>query len=469
MLATIEGLWGIPDAVLEHVEQVRTATTLAALVIAGLHLGLALGAWVVQEELSKRGRWVTDRPECPVCGRTLESKGLVPRTIHSVLGVLRWRRRVWRCPQRCPIGHIAPYDDELGLAAYQQTSDELQQIACEYAVFVPFRLSAHFVSRTFNIAVSAGSVWNWVQRAGTVASSRVQQALDALADAEAPGDPEAASSTPDAGIRQLPLVIGGDGVMVPFRPQPGTPKGKTVWREVKVGILARLGERFTRTGEAVTIVVRRHLVAVLGDIDAFRDRLWLAAVHAGIHASPLVVWLSDGARGLWRVFAERLEGRAIGVLDFYHAAQHLWRVAKAVYDGRTAVAKGWFRATRHRLRVGQASMIITELAALAHNAGLPASVQNTITQVHAYLATHQHHLAYPLYEKLGIPRGSGMVESACKWLIQQRFKGVGMRWSEDGFNHLLHLRLAWVNGEFDQLFQTADMGETGDDIWSPNP
>jgi hypothetical protein len=27
-----------------------------------------------------------------------------------------------------------------------------------------------------------------------------------------------------------------------------------------------------------------------------------------------------------------------------------------------------------------------------------------------------------------------------------------MRWSEDGFNHLLHLRLAWVNGRFDDLF-----------------
>jgi hypothetical protein len=46
-----------------------------------------------------------------------------------------------------------------------------------------------------------------------------------------------------------------------------------------------------------------------------------------------------------------------------------------------------------------------------------------------------------------------MVESACKWLIQQRFKGVGMRWSEEGFNHLLHLRLAWVNGTFEELFQ----------------
>jgi hypothetical protein len=53
-----------------------------------------------------------------------------------------------------------------------------------------------------------------------------------------------------------------------------------------------------------------------------------------------------------------------------------------------------------------------------------------------------------------------MVESACKWLIQQRFQGVGMRWSEDGFNHLLHLRLAWVNGCFETLFALA---------LSPNP
>jgi hypothetical protein len=58
---------------------------------------------------------------------------------------------------------------------------------------------------------------------------------------------------------------------------------------------------------------------------------------------------------------------------------------------------------------------------------------------------------YEASKALGLPLGSGMVESACTWLIQQRFKGVGMRWGEDGFNHLLHLRLAWVNGRFEAL------------------
>jgi len=29
---------------------------------------------------------------------------------------------------------------------------------------------------------------------------------------------------------------------------------------------------------------------------------------------------------------------------------------------------------------------------------------------------------------------------------------VGMRWSVEGFNNLLHLRLAWVNENFDDAF-----------------
>ena len=42
----------------------------------------------------------------------------------------------------------------------------------------------------------------------------------------------------DKKLQKLPLVIGGDGVMVPFRPHTGSPKGKTAWREVKAGIFA---------------------------------------------------------------------------------------------------------------------------------------------------------------------------------------------------------------------------------------
>jgi len=59
-----------------------------------------------------------------------------------------------------------------------------------------------------------------------------------------------------------------------------------------------------------------------------------------------------------------------------------------------------------------------------------------------------------------------MVESACKWLIIQRFKGVGMRWSETGLEHLRALRVAWVNQRFDELFADDDLALPS---ISPNP
>ena len=65
---------------------------------------------------------------------------------------------------------------------------------------------------------------------------------------------------------------------------------------------------------------------------------------------------------------------------------------------------------------------------------------------------HREHGDYARYRQEALPIGSGGVESACKWLIQQRCKGVGMRWSESGLNHLLHLRRAWANARFESLF-----------------
>jgi hypothetical protein len=38
-----------------------------------------------------------------------------------------------------------------------------------------------------------------------------------------------------------------------------------------------------------------------------------------------VVWLSDGARGLWRLYEVQLAAVAVGIRDFYHAVQYLWK------------------------------------------------------------------------------------------------------------------------------------------------
>jgi hypothetical protein len=64
---------------------------------------------------------------------------------------------------------------------------------------------------------------------------------------------------------------------VPLRPTAGQAVGKTRWSEIKVGVLARLRRHHTRIGWVVVTLYQSRLIAVLGDIEALKPRLWLEA------------------------------------------------------------------------------------------------------------------------------------------------------------------------------------------------
>jgi hypothetical protein len=328
---------------------------------------------------------------------------------------------------------------------------------------MPDDLSSWMLQQCTGIAVSASTLWNWVERYGASSKSRLEAQLEQYLQGESM--PRESLDDVTAALR---LAIAADGVMVPFRPHPKTPKGKIQWREVKVGLLVRLGHRITRAGKQVTRWCRRRLVAVLGDVDTFIPRIHLEAQLQSYACAPQVIWLSDGGRGFCgvcavgfpdhatdpsrRVYRQCFADCAIGILDFYHAAGHLWRATVALFDGHSPDAIHWFKRWRSLLRHGHHQTVLDSLASLVSTDLAQGEDLETVQQVQAYFQTHRQHIRYHSFKRQQCPLGSGMIESACKWLIQQRFKGVGMRWSEDGFNHLLHLRLDWINHRFDSLF-----------------
>jgi hypothetical protein len=203
------------------------------------------------------------------------------------------------------------------------------------------------------------------------------------------------------------------------------------------------------------VLKQRRVVAVLGDIEALKPRLWLEALRQGIEHASRVVWLSDGGAGFWRVFRELFGSFATGILDFYHAAQNLWKAVKVWKDGRSRRARAWWQWARRRMRYGTVDDVLVELYVERAKEHLRPTVRQALENLCTYLETHREHIDYARFRQEELPIGSGFLESACKWLIQQRFKGVGMRWSESGFNHLLHLRLAWANERFECLFARA--------------
>lgn len=429
-------------------EKLQRSVTLASLVLAAWQIGVWFARALVNHHLDERAQLPQSWGNCHQCGHRLESKGFVNRRILTLVGWVEWRRRVGRCPNRCAGRHGVPFDAVLGITPYQQTSVELVRLGCLLAVFLPFELAVQLLSQLCGIRISDDTVWQWVQQFGRQA---MQQLDHELVNLHQGGEP--AKESIDPMLMELPLVIAADGVSVPFRAQAGTPKGKIRFQEVKIALLARLRSVPTRSTQTKTRLEQRRLVAVLGDIAALQSRLQLEALRQGISTAPQVVWMSDGARGFWRLFEQHFSSMAIGILDFYHAAQHLWQAAEAYGNTLPTRTPGqWFERLRHQLRHGYEHRIVQELGRLLKYPSTPASAKPTLKRVRQYLSNHLAHLQYRQFKNQGFPIGSGMVESACKWLIEQRFKGTGMRWSEAGFNHLLHLRLAWVNGRFDPLF-----------------
>jgi hypothetical protein len=346
-----------------------------------------------------------------------------------------------------------PLDEALGIGPHQQSSEELVRLGCLLSLVMPYELASWMLRQWSGVSVSASSLWNWVQVMGSKAQAELATQLEAAASGtEVVGEPL------EAALAALPLAIAADGVMVPFRPTPQTAKGQIQWREVKVGILARLGTRVTRTHQVVPQLLHRRLVAVLGGIDQFIPRLHLEAKRQAFESAPQVIWLSDGGRGFWRVYQTCFAHCAVAVLDFFHAAGQLARLTQALFDdSHSAQAQAWFRRWRHLLRHGHILALLHALTWLLHSGLFTGHSFTTLLQVQAYFQRHHPHMRYRQFEHLQLPLGSGMVESACKWLIQQRFKGVGMRWSESGFNHLLLLRLAFVNQRFDSLFPNVPL------------
>ena len=159
-----------------------------------------------------------------------------------------------------------------------------------------------------------------------------------------------------------------------------------------------------------------------------KPRLWLEALRQDSLRAPQVVWLSDGGRGLWRLFEEQFSSSATGILDFYHAAQNLWKSAAAWLDGRTTKAHRWFAWARHRLRHGNPDGVLADLAEALDVEGLPDTARDTLTTVYAYLERHREHIDYAMYS---CSRGGDQIRAffvrAAPWLsylMQTRYDGA---------------------------------------------
>ena len=177
----------------------------------------------------------------------------------------------------------------------------------------------------------------------------------------------------------------------------------------------------------------------------------------GIDQADRVLFVADGTHWIWN----RVPGlvQALGLnparvhqlIDFYHAVEHLGKVAALRKSWSAKERKAWLRKHRGWLLKGQVEAVVEAVQAICRGRRSKA-----ITTERNYFMRNRDRMDYPRLKALGMPIGSGAVESAIRRVVNLRLKGPCIFWYKEHAEKMLMLRAYYKAGRWNLLKRMAN-------------
>jgi hypothetical protein len=216
------------------------------------------------------------------------------------------------------------------------------------------------------------------------------------------------------------------------------------WRECKLG--AVLDAVVDEQGEPR--VGKTSYQAGVWDADELGQRVYHEARRRGSELAGRLVVLGDGARWIWNQSGHHFPD-AIEIIDWYHACEHLWEVGREFYGDGTDRCCRWVEAQKDFLKEDRVEVVLRNIEKLRPGTKRQTDLRRTNL---TYFDGNRERMRYGRFRSEGLFVGSGFVESACKHVVQQRFKGAGMRWKKTGLKCLMAIRVARKSQRFEQAW-----------------
>ena len=141
------------------------------------------------------------------------------------------------------------------------------------------------------------------------------------------------------------------------------------------------------------------------------------------------------------------------ICDFVHVLQYLWNAAGALHPDNPAGAEQWVHQHATRVLEGNATRVAGVIRRTATNQHLDPTQRKPADEAANYLTNLARYLDYRTALANGWPIATGIVEGACRHLIQDRMDITGARWGLAGAEAVLKLRALKANGDFEQYWQ----------------
>ena len=211
----------------------------------------------------------------------------------------------------------------------------------------------------------------------------------------------------------------------PPRPRP---TNKRVWASVETSTETVLEQLFDEARERDPHHRRRWVMVIDGHEDQLRTIQRLAKHH---------------------------EVALTIVVDLIHVIEYLWKAAFDLFDSQSQhnQATQWVGEHLRALLDGHARTVAANLRRQATRQQLAQNQRQAIDDAADYLLKYQAYLHYDQYLAEGLPIGSGVIEGACRHLINDRLAITGARWRLTTSEALLKLRSLYSSGDLYDYFR----------------
>jgi hypothetical protein len=366
-------------------------------------------------------------------------RGFLSKTYVTSLGDLTLGRRYY-ASRECDCKSV-PWDDWSGIAPGHKLSLQARRMVTLAGSGCSFDEAAEKLGELCHFQVSNDVVRRVCNEEGQAAARWVEEA-----------------SAPLEGISraQGELEFYTDGVEV---------KTTGGWREMRVSVLAKRKKAEPaepeqweeRTLKKPECRLAWAAIAASEQIGAS----WEAMLNRlGLHNTPRLSVLADGARWIWDEAAKRFKAvlNVEWVVDVYHVCEKIQGCAKEMLGIGSPATQQWAAAKVQELIRVEGPKFIEKLEQ-DRVAAADQKSRDALDGLIGYLNHNRDSLWYRTRLAQGLPIGSGLVEGTCKNMIGKRLKLNNPRWLVARAQNMAALRCLHYSKLWDAYWESKGLSK----------
>jgi hypothetical protein len=335
-----------------------------------------------------------------------------------------------------------PFDDVLGISK-SVVSKRCAKAATWLTVFMPFDHARKFLLNTLELAISETCLKDITHRIG----------LKLYRESEKKSRrPESIKKSTDS---YKILYLQADGSMVPIKGD-----GEREFKEVKLGLAYTnkdIVQKTSKNGKERVQIKNKRFISTIGEgVEKFKKMFFAQAVEKGYYTAENIILLTDGASWISKMKDEYFP-EAIHILDWYHVVEHLWKTAHILFgEKNVSHCEQWVAVYKDKLWEGKIDEVI---ALLECEAKKRKGSQTALFELRGYFFSNRNSMRYDEYRHKGYYIGSGAIESANKYIVANRLKSAGMRWTLSHANSMIWLRSKYFEDDWNEFWKKMNLSD----------